>query len=152
MPPPVLHDGRRIHAAVTAELGQSACADGDLLCRQPALPESLPNVRWSRGRIAGIVAALAIAGVAAVWYYHPDRVLPVNVTPEPPNPNVWLDQLYSQNPAESIQAARHVEKLGERAVPEILATLEDPRATPGIAARSAGLAAAPGTRPRRALL
>jgi HEAT repeat protein len=45
-----------------------------------------------------------------------------------PAPDAWLDQLYSQNPAEAAEAARRVEQLGGGALPIIHATLQDPAA------------------------
>lgn len=72
--------------------------------------------------------ALAAGFVAAVWYYNPSRVVPVRVAQRPADDNSWLDQLYSQNPTESAEAARHVEELGGRALPAIRVTLQNPGA------------------------
>jgi HEAT repeat protein len=45
-----------------------------------------------------------------------------------PDTNSWVDQLYSQNPAESEEAARRVEVLGALALPTIKITLQNPGA------------------------
>lgn len=71
---------------------------------------------------------MAAGFAAAVWYYNPPRVVPVRVAQRPADDNSWLDQLYSQNPTESEEAARHVEELGARALPAISVTLQNPGA------------------------
>jgi HEAT repeat protein len=71
-----------------------------------------------------VAAALLVVGV--VWYYQPDRVMrAVGRSPveEEPADDAWLDHLYSQNTRDAAEAVRHVEMLGERAVPIIQATL-----------------------------
>lgn len=65
---------------------------------------------------------------ASVWYYNPSRVVPVRVAQRPADDDSWLDQLYSQNPTESEDAARRVEALGARALPAIVMTLKNPGA------------------------
>ena len=71
-----------------------------------------------------IVAALLAAG--AVWYYHPDRRAAAEASADEPADDEWLDHLYSQNPRDAAEAVRHVEMLGERAVPIVRETLQDP--------------------------
>ena len=78
------------------------------------------------GRILIAVVALAAGFAAAVWYYHPGRVVPVRTAP--PDANSWVDELYSQNPAVSEEAARRVEVLGALALPTIKITLQNPGA------------------------
>ena len=79
-----------------------------------------------------LVAVLAIAAGfgATVWYYNPSRILPVRTATAPPNDTDWVDELYSQNPAESEEAARRVEALGVLALPTISVTLKNPGANP----------------------
>jgi HEAT repeat protein len=79
-------------------------------------------------RILIAVLALAAGFAASVWYYHPDRVMAVRTEPKPVDETSWIDQLYSQNPSESEEAARHVETLGARALPTIKTTLQNPGA------------------------
>ena len=79
------------------------------------------------GRILIAVVALAAGFAAAVWYYHPGRVVPVRTVAQP-DTNSWVDELYSQNPAESEEAARRVEALGALALPTIKITLQNPGA------------------------
>ena len=84
------------------------------------------------GRIIALVCALAVGLAAAGWYYTRYRNAGAQVTKAAPVPdeNGWIDQLYSQNPAESAIAAKYVEQLGARALPMIHTTLQDPAATP----------------------
>jgi HEAT repeat protein len=49
--------------------------------------------------------------------------------PAAPVEDAWLDQLYSQNPAEASASAEYVKKLGPQALPVIHQTLQDPTAT-----------------------
>ena len=75
------------------------------------------------------VLCVVAAGVAAVlWYQQGGLIRPVEVTEPAPSEDAWLDRLYSQNPAEAAEAARHVEQLGKAALPLIHATLQDPAA------------------------
>jgi HEAT repeat protein len=78
-------------------------------------------------RLLPVLCALAAVIGTAVWYT--GRVRPVEA-PAPPKEDVWLEQLYSQNPAEAAEAARYVEQLGAAALPVIHATLQDPAADP----------------------
>ena len=73
-----------------------------------------------------VVVAVLAAGV--VWYYQPDRIMRAvgaGVSPQEPPDDAWLDHLYSQNTRDRAEAVRHVEMLGEKAVPIIRATLEN---------------------------
>lgn len=79
-------------------------------------------------RLLVVLCVLASVVVAVIWYQQGGLVRPVQVTEAPPREDAWLDQLYSQNPAEAAEAARHVEKLGAAALPAIHATLQDPTA------------------------
>jgi HEAT repeat protein len=83
------------------------------------------------GRIIAFICLLA-CGVAAVgWYYTRYRGEgPLTATQPVADENAWIDELYSQNPAESAAAAKYVEQLGARALPMIHTTLQDPAATP----------------------
>jgi HEAT repeat protein len=63
-----------------------------------------------------------------IWYQQGGWIRPVQIAEAPPREDAWLDQLYSQNPVEAAEAARHVEKLGAAALPAIHATLQDPGA------------------------
>ena len=78
------------------------------------------------------VAVLAIAAGfgAAVWYYQNDRVMPLRTASAPADDTDWVDELYSQNPAEAADAARRVEALGAQALPTITVTLKNPGAEP----------------------
>jgi hypothetical protein len=81
--------------------------------------------------LLGLIVAAALLAAGTVLYYHPDRVgrligrTPAQAEREPAD-DEWLDHLYSQNTRDAAEAVRHVEMLGERAVPIIQATLEDP--------------------------
>jgi HEAT repeat protein len=68
-----------------------------------------------------------VVGLGA-WYYGVPRGTKV-AGPAAPVEDAWLDQLYSQNPAEASAAAEHVKKLGPEALPVIHQTLQDPTAT-----------------------
>jgi hypothetical protein len=71
-----------------------------------------------------VAAALLVVGV--VWYYQPDRIMRAvgqSTVEEEPSDDAWLDHLYSQNTRDAAEAVRHVEMLGEKAVPIIQATL-----------------------------
>ena len=72
---------------------------------------------------AVIVALLVTAGV--VWYYRSDRAVDAAADAEPAD-DEWHDHLYSQNTKDAAEAVLHVEMLGERAVPIIQETLDDP--------------------------
>jgi HEAT repeat protein len=74
-----------------------------------------------------IVVLGALLAAGAVWYYHPDRIAGQAVSAEPAD-DEWLDHLYSSNPRDSAEAVRHVEMLGEDAVPIIREALQNPRA------------------------
>jgi HEAT repeat protein len=76
------------------------------------------------------VLCVVAAAIAAMFWYQGARVSPVQVAEAPASPDAWLDQLYSQNPAEAAAAARRVEQLGAEALPTIHATLQDPNADP----------------------
>ncbi len=85
--------------------------------------------------VKGLLAAILVASllvVGVVSYYHPDRLMAaIGRAPAEdegdadPADDAWLDHLYSQNTRDSAEAVRHVQMLGERAVPIIIATLED---------------------------
>lgn len=86
-------------------------------------------------RFLGVVAfALLVAGGA--WYYatggdwyYPRRLRTVPVTPTPAaRDDVWLDNLYSQNPREVEAASEEVAALGARVLPAVQAALRDPNA------------------------
>ena len=63
-----------------------------------------------------------------MWYYGYGHVISVPVSERPADDVSWLDQLYSPNPSEAQEAARHVEALGARALPAIAITLQNPGA------------------------
>jgi HEAT repeat protein len=75
-------------------------------------------------RLLPVLCLVAAAIGAAIWY---TRRIPPPAEP-PPKEYAWLEQLYSQNPAEAAEAARYVEQLGAGALPVIHATLQDPGA------------------------
>lgn len=80
-------------------------------------------------RVLAAIAVIALLATGAAWYYRTGRVLPLrDGVPAERVDDEWLEDLYSQNPAEAAAAARHVEELGQDAVPVIQATLEDTRA------------------------
>jgi HEAT repeat protein len=82
-------------------------------------------------RIIAFVCLLACGVAAAGWYYMRHRAQErLTATASIPDEESWIDQLYSQNPAESSAAAKYVEQLGARALPMIHTTLQDPTATP----------------------
>jgi HEAT repeat protein len=72
---------------------------------------------------------LACGAGLAIWLYESSRRPAAPAAAAEPAPDAWLDQLYSQNPAESAEAAKYVETLGTQALPMIHATLQDPNAT-----------------------
>ena len=81
-----------------------------------------------RGFLAIVVLAAALTA-GAVWYYHPDRrpAAPGSESVAAVADDEWLDHLYSSNPRDSAEAARHVEMLGADAVPIIRQALTDPQ-------------------------
>jgi HEAT repeat protein len=81
--------------------------------------------------IVAIACSIVLLVALGLWYYNPARVRKAPpVTEAQQDPNAWLDQLHSQNPRESSEAARSVEQLGARALPAIRATLQNPAAEP----------------------
>jgi HEAT repeat protein len=80
-------------------------------------------------RVAILVCLLASGVGAGLWYYRPPRAHPVQVAEQQPDQDVWLDQLYSSNPADAEAAAHQVETLGPNALPIIRATFRDPGAS-----------------------
>ncbi|CAN5399955.1 hypothetical protein BH23ACI1_BH23ACI1_05830 [soil metagenome] len=74
-----------------------------------------------------LVVLAALAAVGAVLYYHPDRNPGMQAISAEPADDEWLDHLYSANPSDSAEAVRHVEMLGEDAVPIIRQALQNPR-------------------------
>jgi HEAT repeat protein len=81
-------------------------------------------------RAAALVVVLVCGVGAAVWYYSTVRETAARIDEPPPDENVWLDEIYSSNPAEAEAAARQVESLGVNALPVIHATFQDPSASP----------------------
>lgn len=79
-------------------------------------------------RVLIAIFALIAGFAAAVWYDNPGRVVAIRTETRPVDESSWIDQLYSQNPTESAEAARHVEELGARALPTITTTLQNPGA------------------------
>ena len=75
-----------------------------------------------------MLCVLAAATATVIWYYQDGLIRPVQVTETARNEDDWLDQLNSQNPAETAEAARRVEQLGAAALPAIHAVLQDPAA------------------------
>jgi HEAT repeat protein len=76
---------------------------------------------------------LLVCVIGAIGYYYVRHRAPgAGVTAEQPvhDETSWIDQLYSQNPAESSAAAKYVADLGVGALPMIHTTLQDPAATP----------------------
>ena len=73
----------------------------------------------------GLICLVGLGG----WYYGVPRDGTAVAGPSAPVEDAWLDQLYSQNPAEASASAEYVKKLGPRALPVIHATLQDPTAT-----------------------
>lgn len=82
-------------------------------------------------RLLALTAAAALLAAGIVWYYELDLSTGVvgrsTAQQEVPD-DAWLDHLYSQNTQDTAEAVRHVEMLGAKAVPIIMATLADPRA------------------------
>lgn len=79
-------------------------------------------------RILIAILALAAGLAASVWYYYPDRIVPVRIAPTPIDANSWIDELYSHNPTEAEEAAHRVEALGVGALGTIAITLKNPGA------------------------
>lgn len=78
--------------------------------------------------LLALIVAAALLVVGVIWYYEPDRVMRAvgrSTVEEEPADDAWLDHLYSQNTRDAAEAVRHVEMLGEKAVPIIQATLEN---------------------------
>jgi HEAT repeat protein len=93
--------------------------------------QDLPRYNDRVRRIIALVCLLACGVAAAGWYYTRNRAHgSLTATPPLADENAWIDQLYSQNPAESSAAAKSVEQLGAGALPMIHTTLQDPAATP----------------------
>ena len=67
---------------------------------------------------------------AGLWFYQDERLVPVRTEQADVDDGLWIDLLYSQNPKEAADAAKHVESLGAQALPLIPATLQDPDAEP----------------------
>jgi HEAT repeat protein len=76
-------------------------------------------------RLLPLVAAAALLIGGAAWYYQSGRGSPLGADEAGEVDDQWLEDLYSQNPSEAAAAAKHVEELGEDAVPIIEATLQD---------------------------
>lgn len=70
--------------------------------------------------------AAAVLAAGAVWYYHPDRNPAARAAEAEAADDEWIEHLYSQNPKDAAEAVKHVEMLGERAVPIIKTTLQSP--------------------------
>ena len=78
-------------------------------------------------RIFGVVAiAVLVAGGA--WYYTQGPGVAPSGESDIPEPEEWLDNLYSQNPREVEAASEEVAALGARALPVVQAALRDPDA------------------------
>jgi HEAT repeat protein len=74
--------------------------------------------------LAIVSLALLVAGGA--WYYtRGPQALPASES-DTPEPEEWLDNLYSQNPREVEAASEEVAALGARALPTVQAALRDP--------------------------
>ena len=81
-------------------------------------------------RLVAFVCAVACVAGLAFWYYRIERVERTGAAEGEHEGDAWVEQLYSQNPGEAAEAARHVEQLGARALPAIHAVLQDPGADP----------------------
>lgn len=80
------------------------------------------------GRLLILLLALLAGVAAAAWYYYPGRVIPVHTVATTADDVSWIDHLYSQNPSDAAEAARHVEQLGVLALPTITTALQNPGA------------------------
>lgn len=80
-------------------------------------------------RIAAFAGVVVVALGLGAWYYTSVRVPSAPPVAEQAGDD-WLDHIYSQNPNEAADAARHVEQLGARALPAIHGTLQNPDAEP----------------------
>jgi HEAT repeat protein len=86
------------------------------------------------GRVRGLLwmvfagGLIGLVGLGA-WYYGAVPGGTDGAGTSAPVEEAWLDQLYSQHPAEAAAAAEHVKKLGALALPTIHATLQDPNAS-----------------------
>jgi HEAT repeat protein len=78
--------------------------------------------------IFGACALICLVGLGA-WYYGAPPADKRGDAPAAPLEEAWLDQLYSQNPAEASAAADYVKRLGPGALPAIHGTLQDPNAS-----------------------
>ena len=121
------------------ECGISRGACG--ISRHPSFAEPARGDPYNggvRGRFAAGLVTLALI-TAAGWYYRQGG-MPLGA-PEAADviDGNWLEHLHSQNPKVAAEAARQLEGLGPRALPEIRAVLTDPAA--GGARRKAALKA-----------
>jgi HEAT repeat protein len=82
--------------------------------------------------VSKFVTYLLVLGglaVGAAWYSYRAGIVPLPVKPARTlvgEDATWLVDLYSQNPRDTAKGTAKVERLGVRALPQIVATLRDP--------------------------
>jgi HEAT repeat protein len=81
------------------------------------------------GKFVAYLVVLGGLAVGAAWYSYRTGIMPL---PAKPGTTLvgedasWLADLYSQNPRDTAKGTAKVERLGVRALPQIIATLRDP--------------------------
>jgi HEAT repeat protein len=80
-------------------------------------------------KFVGYLLVLGTLAAGAAWYSYRTGIVPIAGKPVSKligEDSSWLTDLYSQNPRDTAKGTAAVERLGTRALPQILATLRDP--------------------------
>jgi HEAT repeat protein len=80
-------------------------------------------------KFVGYLLVLGTLALGAAWYSYRTGIVPIAGKPVGKlvrQDASWLADLYSQNPRDTAKGTAAVERLGVRALPQIIATLRDP--------------------------
>jgi HEAT repeat protein len=77
-------------------------------------------------RLTAALLGVALAAAVAGFFYRQSRAPDVERAPSEVIAGNWLDHLHSQNPKVAEEAARQLQTLGPKALPEIQAALRNP--------------------------